>query len=48
MAGLMASIAKLKQPALCVEPVQAMLERAVINKIPNIEVRAIIIINRAI
>ena len=38
-AGLLARLAGLRQPALCVEPVQAMLDRAEVNKIANIQVR---------
>ena len=41
--GLLAKLGKLRQPVLCVEPVQAMLDRAEVNNIANIEVRAIII-----
>jgi len=42
-AGLLAKLGKLRQPVLCVEPVQAMLDRAAINNIANIEVRPVII-----
>ena len=37
--GLLARLGGLRQPVLCVEPVQAMLDRAKVNKIPNIQVR---------
>ena len=39
--GLLAKLGGLRQPVLCVEPVQAMLDRAKVNKIANIQVRHI-------
>ncbi len=42
IAGLLARLGGLRQPVLCVEPVQAMLDRARVNNIANIQVREVI------
>ena len=39
--GLLARLGGLRQPVLCVEPVQAMLDRAQVNKIAHIQVRRV-------
>ena len=42
IAGLLARLGGLRQPVLCVEPVKAMLDRARVNNIANIQVREVI------
>lgn len=46
--GLLARLGGLRQPVLCVEPVQAMLDRAKLNKIANIQVRHIMMVTRSL